>query len=272
MRVAVCQMRSGTDTDANLGLAERLLHEAADGGADLAMLPEYASYLGPSEGVATRAELLPGGWWSDRLATVAAERQMWVLGGTLFEAFDDDVFDTAPLFARDGDLAARYRKVHLFDAELPGQSPYRESSTFAAGHELVTHQTDSSRVGLSVCYDLRFPELYRALMVLGAEIMLVPAQFQAVTGEAHWHVLIRARAIENQCFVAAAAQWGAFGRADAGRRSFGHSMIVDPWGRVLVEAPGEGDGVWFADLDLSELRRVRTSLPALSHRRLGLVC
>ena len=272
MRVAVCQMRSGADTDANLALAERLLHEAADGGADLAMLPEYATYLGPSEGVAARAEAVPGGSASDRLAALAADRQIWVLGGTLFEASGGDVFDTAPLFARDGELAAKYRKIHLFDAELSGQAPNRESSAFAAGHELVTHQTDFARVGLSVCYDVRFPEMYRALMALGAEIMLVPAQFQAVTGEAHWHVLLRARAIENQCFVVASAQWGTFGRAGAGRRSFGHSMIVDPWGRVLVEAPDEGDGVWFADLDMGELRRVRTSLPALQHRRLGLVC
>jgi predicted amidohydrolase len=272
MRVAVCQMRSGPDSDENLFLAERLLHEAADGGADLAVLPEYATYLGPWEGVPARAESLPGGSVADRFARVAADRSMWVLGGTLFEAFGGDVFDAAPLFGRAGELAAKYRKIHLFDAELPGQPPNRESSAFAAGHELVTHQTDSARVGLSVCYDVRFPEMYRALMVLGAEIMLVPAQFQAVTGEAHWHVLLRARAIENQCFMVAAAQWGTFGRADSGRRSYGHSMIVDPWGRVLVEAPGDGDGVWLADLDMGELRRVRTVLPALQHRRLGLVC
>jgi predicted amidohydrolase len=272
MRVAVCQMQSGSDVAANLALAERLLHEAADGGADLAVLPEYAPYLGPPDGFGALAETLPDGPRSARFATVARERGMWVLGGTLFEAANGRMFDTAPLFARDGELVARYRKIHLFDAELPGQPPSRESSSFAAGHELVTHQTDRARVGISICYDIRFPELHRALMALGAEVVLVPAQFQEITGEAHWHVLLRARAIENQCFVVAAAQWGAAGQPDAGRRSFGHSLVVDPWGRVLVEAPAEGDGVWFADLDMVELRNIRHSLPALAHRRLGLVC
>jgi deaminated glutathione amidase len=136
----------------------------------------------------------------------------------------------------------------------------------------VTREIDGMRAGMSICYDLRFPELYRGLMALGAQLLLVPAAFQQVTGEAHWEVLLRARAIEDQCFVVAPAQWGPWGADDAGHRTFGTSMVVDPWGRVVVQAPAEGDGVWFADLDPAELRRVRTILPALRHRRLGAVC
>jgi predicted amidohydrolase len=270
MRVALCQLRSSEDVEANVACAERLLREAAEGGADLAALPEYAAYLGPTP--ATIAETLPGGPIGKRFAAIARERGMWVLGGTLHEADEGRVYDTAPLYDRDGELVARYRKIHLFDVDLPGQPPFRESASVAPGHELVTHETDRGRLGLSVCYDVRFPELYRGLMALGAEFVAVPAQFQALTGEAHWHVLLRARAIENQCFVVAPAQWGAFGASADRRRSFGHSLVVDPWGRVLVEAPEEGDGVWFADLDMAELRRVRQTLPALQHRRLGLAC
>lgn len=271
MRVAICQMRSGEDIEANVSTAERLLLEAADGGADLAALPETFTHLGSSEGRAAAAEPVPGPT-TDRLAAIARDRGMWVLGGSLIERDGDRVHNTSTLFDRKGELVARYRKIHLFDVELPGQPPFRESATFTPGDQLVTHETDVARLGLSICYDLRFPELYRGLMVLGAEVLFVPAQFQQQTGKDHWEVLLRARAIENQCFVVAPAQWGTFGTPQKGRRSFGHSMAVDPWGRVLIEAPEEGDGVWFAELDLAELRRVRQRIPALQHRRLGLTC
>jgi nitrilase len=127
-------------------------------------------------------------------------------------------------------------------------------------------------VGLSICYDVRVPELYRGLMAQGAEVLLVPAQFQYATGTDHWHTLLRARAIENQCYVVAPGQWGLYGAPERGRRSYGHSLVVDPWGRVVAEAPEEGSGVWLADLDLAELRRIRRSFPALQHRRLGFSC
>ncbi len=271
MRVAICQMRSGDDVEANVAEAERLLNEAADGGADLAALPEVFPYLGPASRRAEVAEPVPGPV-TDRLAAVAAARGMWVLGGSVLERDGEHVFNTSPLFDRSGELVARYRKIHLFDVELPGQPPFRESATFTPGDQLITFETDQARVGLSICYDLRFPELYRGLMALGAEVLLVPAQFQFETGKDHWHVLLRARAIEDQCFVVAAGQWGPFGDGEGGRRSYGHSLVADPWGRILVEAPEEGSGVWFADLDLGELRRIRQRLPALQHRRLGLVC
>src|SRR5919108_5629202 len=201
MRVAVCQMRSGEDVEANLGEAGRLLGEAADGGADLAVLPELFAYLGPAAGVPDIAEALPGGPIGDALAAAARDRSMWVVGGSVHERHDGRVYNCSPLFDRSGELVASYRKIHLFDVDLDDQPPFRESATFAAGTELVTHPVEDARVGLSICYDLRFPELYRGLMAVGAEILVVPAQFQHRTGVAHWDVLLRARAIENQCFV-----------------------------------------------------------------------
>jgi deaminated glutathione amidase len=271
MRVAVCQMRSGDDVEANVAEAERLLHRAADDGADLAALPEVFPFLGPSSRRVEVAEPVPGPV-TERIAAVAAARGMWVLAGSVLEREGERVFNTSPLIDRHGDVVATYRKIHLFDVDLPGQPPIRESTTFTAGDQLITHETEQARLGLSICYDLRFPELYRGLMALGAEVLFVPAQFQHETGRDHWHALLRARAIEEQCFVVAPAQWGAFGRPERGRRSFGHSLIADPWGRIAVEAPEEGSGVWSAELDLGELRRIRRRLPALQHRRLGFVC
>ena len=271
MRVAACQMRSGEDVEANLATAEQLLGEAAEGGADLASLPEFFTYLGRSSGRPAAVEPVPGPT-TERLSSLARERGMWVLGGSVLEVAEGRVHNTSVLLDRAGELVATYRKIHLFDVELPDQAPIRESDAFTPGEQLVTHPTEDARLGLSICYDLRFPELYRGLMVQGAEVLCVPAQFQHTTGTAHWEVLLRARAIENQCFVVAAGQWGPSGREGSGHRSHGHSMVVDPWGEVLAEAPAEGDGVWFADLDLARLREIRTRLPALKHRRLGLTC
>jgi len=271
MRVALCQMNAGEDVEANLLSAEALLREAAQGGADLAALPEYFGFLGASARRPEVAEPVPGPV-SDRLAEAARAHHMWVLGGGLLESSEGHVYDTAALFDRDGELLARYRKIHLYDVDLPGQPPFRESATITPGEELVTRATEFCRVGLSICYDVRFPELFRGLMALGAEVLLVPAQFQYDTGKDHWHTLLRARAIENQCYVVAPGQWGPYGAPETGRRSYGHSLVVDPWGRVVVEAPEEGTGVWFADLDLTELRRIRRTFPVLQHRRLGFSC
>ena len=272
MRVGVCQMRSGDDVDANLSEAERLLGEAVDGGADLAILPELFPFLGPVARVPEIAEAVPGGPSTDLLSKVADRGGLWIAGGSVPERDGEHLFNTSPLFDRSGELVARYRKIHLFDVDLDDQPPFRESATYSAGTELVTHPTEEVRLGLAICYDLRFPELFRGLMTLGSELVVLPAQFQHRTGVAHWEVLLRARAIENQCFVAAAAQWGEFGSPEEPRRSYGRSMIVGPWGDVLVEAPEEGTGVWFADLDVADVRRVRRVLPALEHRRLGITC
>ena len=254
MRLAVCQMRSGIDVGANLTEAERLLDEAADAGADLAILPELFPFLGPEARLPEIAEPVPGGASVEMLGKAAARGQLWIAGGSVPERDGEHLFNTAPLFDRSGELVARYRKIHLFDVDLEGQPPFRESTTYRAGTELVTHAMEDLRVGLSICYDLRFPELFRGLMTLGAELFVLPAQFQ------------------HQTVVAAAAQWGEFGSPEEPRRSYGRSMIVGPWGDVLVEAPEEGTGVWFADLDVADLRRVRRVLPALEHRRLGSNC
>jgi predicted amidohydrolase len=271
MRVAVCQMRADGDVERNLDLAVRLLDEAAEGGAELATLPEYLEFMGPASRRAEVATELPGPV-TRRLGELARARSMWVLAGGLLESAQGRVHDTSVLLAPDGEVAAAYRKIHLYDVELPDQPPIRESDSIAAGEEIVTASTGGARLGLSICYDVRFPELYRALMAQGAQVLCVPAQFQHTTGRDHWHTLLRARAIENQAFVVAPAQWGSFGDPDEARRSYGHSLVVDPWGRVLVEAPEEGDGVWFADLDLEAQRELRRSFPVLQHRRLSITC
>jgi predicted amidohydrolase len=272
MRAAISQLNAGVDdVEANMTSAERLLDAAADGGADIAVLPELFAYYGSQRRKRELAEPL-GGPITARIAGLARSRSMWVLGGSVCESADGRVYNTSFLFDRDGEMLARYRKIHLYDAELPGQRPIRESALFAAGDEVVTHDVDGIRLGLSICYDLRFPELYRGLMTSGAMALAVPSAFQAVTGAAHWETLLRARAIEEQSYVLAAAQWGPWGSPEAGHRTYGNAMIVDPWGAVVVRAPDEGDGVWFADVDADEVRAVRTRLPALSHRRLGNAC
>ena len=270
MRVGACQLRAGEDVDANLATIDRVVRDAVRDGAELVALPEYAGYLGrPTPEVAAP---LGEGRLEVMLGALARELGVWIVGGTVAERDDDRVYDTVPLLAPDGEVVARYRKIHLFDVDLPGQPPFRESATFTPGHELVTHETPVGRLGLAICYDLRFPELFRGLMALGTDVAVVPSQFQHLTGEAHWHILLRARAIENQCYVLAPAQWGAYGDPEHGRRSFGHTLVVGPWGEIVAEAPAEGDLAIVAELDPSELRRVRQLLPALQHRRLGSVC
>jgi predicted amidohydrolase len=196
---------------------------------------------------------------------------MWVHGGSVLEAHGERVFNTSVLLDRDGELVASYRKIHLFDADPPGAVPSRESFLYSAGDSVVVADTEFGRVGLSICYDVRFPELYRQLAVQGATILFVPAAFREETGLAHWDVLLRARAIEDQAFVIAAAQWGTWGPADRVRRNHGNSLIADPWGRVVARAD-DGVGVTVADLDLAEIERVRRVLPALRHRRLNPSC
>ncbi len=270
LRIALCQTSSDADVGANEAQAFGLLEEAAAGGADLACLPEVWPCQGSAEQVRAAAEPVPGPR-TERLAELAARRGMWLHGGSVLELDGERVFNTSVLFDREGDLVARYRKIHLFDADPPGGRPSRESSLYAAGDQIVTAETEFGRAGLSICYDLRFPELYRALAAKGATLLFVPSAFRYETGKDHWDVLLRARAIEEQCFVVAAAQWGTWGSEGHERRTFGNSLVVDPWGRVLSRAP-EGVGVTFAECDLSEVRRVREALPALRHRRLGIVC
>jgi deaminated glutathione amidase len=286
MRVAMCQTNSGEDVRANVEQVEALLAQAAEAGADLAALPEVWPCQGSALKMRAAAEPVPGPR-TDRLAEIAREHRMWIHGGSVLELDGDPgqgraegpgegpkerkVFNTSVLFDREGELIARYRKIHLFDADPPGAVPSRESFLFTAGDEVVVADTEFGRAGMSICYDVRFPELYRSLVVQGATIVFVPAAFREETGRAHWDVLLRARAIEDQCFVVAAAQSGTWGPPERERHNHGNSLVVDPWGRVLARA-ADGVGLTCVDLDLEDVRRVRDVLPALRHRRMNPTC
>ncbi len=264
MRVALIQMNSQDDCETNLREASRLIEIAAGEGADLAALPELFTYLGPASEHPRIAEAIPGRI-TEHLSALAARHRMYILGGSLLERAPGEsrFYNTSTFFDRTGRLIARYRKIHLFDVDLPGQAPYRESATVAAGNEVVTADTEFGRLGLSICYDLRFPELYRALASQGAEVMCIPAAFALHTGKDHWEVLLRARAIENQVFVVAPAQVGPH---PPGRECHGNSLVADPWGTVIARAPNEV-GVTVASLNLAYLKKIRRELPALGHRR-----
>lgn len=270
MRVALCQSNCGEDVAANERQIFDLLDVAGNSGVDLAALPEVWPCQGSAQQVRAAAEALDGPR-VHRLAGVALRNRMWIHGGSVLELDGDRVFNTSVLFDRAGRLVATYRKIHLFDADPPGGVPSRESFVFAPGDEVVTADTEFGRVGLTICYDVRFPELFRQLVVGGATIVFVPAAFRFETGKDHWDVLLRARAIEDQAFVVAAAQWGTWGPPGRERRNYGNSMVVDPWGRVVARAT-DGVGVTVAELDLGEVTGVRESLPALRHRRLGPSC
>lgn len=263
---AAIQMTSTPDKGANLDQAERLIREAAGRGAELVVLPEVFNWRGPRGLEIEHVEDVPGPT-SQRMAALARELRIHLQAGSIGERIEGErrCFNTALLFSPGGDLIARYRKIHLFDVEIPGQVSARESESRKAGDGAVTAATALGTIGLSVCYDLRFPELYRRLVDAGAELVCIPSAFTFPTGSAHWETLIRARAIENQVYVIAPDQYGV---SPNGYRDYGNSMIVDPWGTVLARAR-EGEGVIVAPIDRDYLARVRKELPCLRHRRLG---
>ena len=254
--------------DANLVQCRALIDVAAAKGAKVVLLPENLAYMGPEPGKFTTAERL--GDLSQpiqrTLSAAARAHGIDIIAGGIPERSDDErrPYNTCAVFSASGEIVASYRKIHLFDVDLTDGTTLRESSTCMAGGEPVTVSLGGFVFGLSICYDLRFPELYRALVDRGAEVLVVPAAFTLHTGKDHWHVLLRARAIESQCFVVAAAQWG---KHPQGRTTYGHSLVVDPWGTVLSESP-DRIAVVVADLERDDLRRVRASLPSLKHRRL----
>lgn len=264
--LAAVQMTSGADKAQNLATATSLIRKAAQRGAQFIGLPENFAWMGPEPERDRNAESLDGPTLST-LQSLAKELGVTVLAGSMLEggAPGGRLFNTSVLFGPDGARLGVYRKMHLFDVEVGDGQTYRESAAVAPGTEVVVANAPFGKVGLSVCYDLRFPELYRALASAGAEILLVPAAFTLHTGLAHWEALLRARAIENQAYVLAPALHGAHGH---GRHSFGHSLIVDPWGTVIAEA-SRGDGVVLARLRGDLLAQVRADLPALTHRRLA---
>ena len=262
---AAVQMTSGEDKDRNLEAAERLVREAAGRGARLVALPELFNCLGRKEQVVEAAEPIPGPT-SRRMGDLARRLRITLAAGSICERVEgrDKVFNTGLLFDDSGTLLARYRKIHLFDVDLPGRVSYQESSWMAPGRDIVSADTDHGRLGLSICYDLRFPELYRQLVRQGCRILLVPSAFSLPTGKDHWEVLLRSRAIENQAYVIAPNQYG---QHTPGFATWGHSAIIDPWGVALSVAP-DGEGVILARLDARRQETVRRELPALSHRRL----
>ena len=262
---AVVQMLAGDDKAANRGEAGRWVTEASAKGARLVALPEVFIWRGNKKEEKDAAESIPGPT-SEFLAGLARKLEIYLLGGSILETISGSpkAYNTSLLFDPRGSQMASYRKIHLFDVDLENGVTARESDTREFGESAVVVKTDLCPMGLSVCYDLRFPELYRTLVTEGAQLIFVPSAFTAYTGKAHWEPLLRARAIENQVYVIAPDQ---FGKNPKSFATHGHSMIVDPWGKVLAELP-DGPGIAMAEIDLDFLAKVRTELPALSHRKL----
>ncbi|MDX1501108.1 MAG: carbon-nitrogen hydrolase family protein [Thermoanaerobaculia bacterium] len=264
---AVVQLNSTSDAEANWESARGLVERAAGYGAVFVATPENTNYLGPHEEKVRRAEPLDGPTCA-RFAELARRLGVELLLGSFNEraAQPARCRNTSVLFGADGERRAVYRKIHLFDVNLPPDVRFAESDTVEPGDELVTAATRCGVLGLSVCYDLRFPELYRALAAKGAELLSVPSAFTARTGKAHWEPLLRARAIENQCYVLAPAQHGR--HDDEGlRESHGNAMIVDPWGSVVARA-ADGPGIALAEIDPERLRQIRRAMPVAEHRRI----
>lgn len=261
MTVAAIQMSSTPDKGENFETAEALIRSSVAAGAELVALPELWSCHGLGKVYRENAEPVPGPT-TDFLGGLARELGVYVLGGSILEEGPERMHNTSILLDPAGELASVYRKVHLFDVKAPDRE-YLESLSIAPGGEVVTAEAGPATLGLSVCYDVRFPELYRLLALDGAEVLTVPAAFTLQTGKDHWELLLRARAVENQAYVVAPAQWGQ--KAD-GRWTYGRSMVVDPWGTVLATCP-DRDGYALAEMDLGYLERFRAEFPALANRR-----
>ncbi len=262
---AAVQMTSGADKAKNLETAAALVRRAAKAGATFVGLPENFAWMGPEPERNTAAEPLDGPSFK-AMSELARDAKVTLLAGSLLEtgAPGGRLYNTSTVFGPDGARLAVYRKMHLFDVEIGDGQTYRESAAVAPGEGPVVAETPVGKIGLTVCYDLRFPELYRACSSKGATILTVPAAFTLMTGKDHWEVLLRARAIENLCHVVAPAQWGLHPKD---RRTYGHAMIVDPWGLVIARA-SEGEGFALGPIDAELTARVRKSLPSLQHRRL----
>lgn len=265
--VACAQLRSGPDVAANLARVEALVARAAGYGAALVATPENTTLLTSPERKVALAEPLDGPTHR-ALGDIARAHRVWLLVGSVAEACADDptrCHNTSLLLDADGRLVAHYRKLHLFDIDLADGTRFRESAHIAPGADVVVADTPVGRLGLSICYDLRFPELYRRLVDAGAEVLSVPSAFTLTTGRDHWHPLLRARAIEAQAWVLAPAQEGPHG---GGRHSYGHSLVVDPWGTVVADCP-DGEGLALAEVDPTRVAAVRRAMPVREHRRLG---
>jgi len=263
LAVALVQTDAGPDPEANVARAVRLADTAATAGARLVALPEYLQYRGPDEGFRSSARPIPGPF-TDAFAAVARRHGCWILAGSLAETSGDPArpHNTSVLLGPDGSIRARYRKVHLFDVAVDAGPVDLESARVAPGDEPVLADVEGVRLGLTICYDLRFPELYRTLALAGAEVLAVPSNFTERTGRDHWEVLLRARAIENAAWVIAPSQIG----GPPGQPAFGRSMVIDPWGLVVAQAP-DRESIVHAVVDSDRVAAVRRQVPVLANRR-----
>jgi predicted amidohydrolase len=261
--VALVQLDATGDVDANIERATALAADCAAGGARLIVLPEYLHYRGDDDGFRASARLIPGPY-TDAFAEIARRHDAWILAGSVAETSDDAArpYNTSVLLGPGGSIAATYRKVHLFDVAVDHGPVDTESARVSAGDTAVVAEVDGVPVGLSVCYDLRFPELYRTLALAGAEVLAVPSNFTERTGRDHWEILLRARAIENGAWVLAPGQSG----GPPGQPAFGRSMIIDPWGTVVAQA-ADGVGIVRADVETDRVTAVRRQIPSLANRR-----
>lgn len=263
--VAVAQMNSGRDKEKNLKKVIGFLKKAIDRGAGFILFPEMFNYRGDGLSLNGQEELIPGHSLRP-LQIIAAKHKVWILAGSIFEKIfkSKKAYNSSVVIGSNGEIKAVYRKIHLFDVQLKDKK-IQESKISLAGRKPVSTMVAGVKTGLTICYDLRFPELYRAYSKAGAEMLCVPSAFTAMTGKDHWEVLLRARAVENQCFVLAPNQCGI---NKQGIRAFGNSMIIDPWGRVMARGSTRREQIIYAKLDFSKLDAVRKNIPALKHRKL----
>ena len=266
MKIAAIQMRSGTEPEANLAALRPMVAEAAAAGARYVLTPEVTvAFAENREGLARVAGPFENNPWLAQLSALAREHQIFLHVGSLAVALEDGRFaNRSVLFGPDGAIQTTYDKIHLFDATIAGLNAYKESATYRGGEAAVTAQVDEVTLGLAICYDMRFPALFNALANAGAQLLAVPAAFTVPTGQAHWHVLLRARAIETGSYVIAAAQGGQHAN---GRATYGHSLVIDPWGRVIAELDHDEPGVLLADIDLAAVVKARGRIPALANAR-----
>lgn len=262
MKIGLAQLNSRQNKEANLKAATRAVDRLAEQSVDLIVLPEMFNFHGLDDAYEQQAEPIPGPA-SDWAGEQARRHGVFLHCGSFAERRGDRIFNTSMVFDRQGRELARYSKTHLFDVSLPDGLEYRESSTISAGADVVTCEVEGVTLGLAICYDLRFPQLFHALADEGAQVFVLPAAFTVATGISHWEPLVRARAIENGCYMAACGQWGAYAR---GRQTYGHSLLVDPWGTVVAQCR-EGVATVVADLDLDYLADVRRRMPVQHHRR-----
>lgn len=263
MLVAVIQMNTQDNKEINVSKALNFIDEAATLGTKFVVIPEMFNFLGSDKGKFLNAEIIPGET-SEKLSKKAKEKNIYLCGGSIMEKSElpDKLYNTSLLFNPRGEIIGKYRKIHLYDIDIEGLPAYRESAAIKPGDKTVVIDTEFAKVGLSICYDLRFPELYRRLAVNGAEVITIPAAFTLHTGKDHWEPLIRARAIENQVYILASAQTGSY---MGNYYCYGKSMIVDPWGIVLAKA-SDKECVLVADIDFEFQKKIRRELPSLNHR------